>query len=309
MFNILKKLQIISCIAIILFGFNFVSALTLEFEPLVPNALPGLTTNASTVDNLGNFLGSLFKFGIALAVALAVIMCIWGGIEYMTTDSWQKKSDGERKIKDSLSGLALALSSYFILYIINPNLVDFTNNKLVNGLGNLSTTTPVAGPALAVPPAPIGSQEWSQQHPCNDCVDVFSKGMICKEAPCKANDLFLQHVKIAYDNAIAKGIFIRITEGWPITAAHTVGGCHDHGNCVDINLDNRSIDGRDGPVYAADPVNVRKLYESLTTTYGASLHVLFESFHCPDYPFITNCLVTANTNGQHFHISLDPSGD
>jgi len=103
----------------------------LAVEPytrLVPDAFAGFETNTPG-NSLGKFLGGVFNFGIAAAVTLALIMIIWGGIIYMTTDSWTGKEDGKSKIKDALWGLGLALVSYLILYTINPCLVDFLGNK------------------------------------------------------------------------------------------------------------------------------------------------------------------------------------
>ena len=70
-------------------------------------------------------LGYVFNFGLAIAVVLALVMIIWGGIEYMTTDSWEGKNDGKTRIQNALYGLGLALASYLILYTINPCLVQF----------------------------------------------------------------------------------------------------------------------------------------------------------------------------------------
>lgn len=107
----------------------FVSAATVEYTPLVQDAFSGLGNQSGTGFGLGVFLGQVFNFGIAAAVALAVIIIIWGGIEYMTTDSWSGKDEGKKKIQDAFYGLGLALASYLILYTINPCLVIFTANS------------------------------------------------------------------------------------------------------------------------------------------------------------------------------------
>lgn len=296
------------------FGFQIASAL--DFVPLEPNAFPGVDTSTG-VSNLANFLGQMFKFGIALAVALAVIMCIWGGIEYMTTDSWQKKSGGQKKINDSLKGLALALSSYLILYLINPNLVDFSNNTVIGGLPATSTTTPLIVPVLAPVGGPtgIGTTEWYQAHPCDNCVPVSSVGLVCKDdphrlLPCQANQILLLHVKKAIDSAAVAGVTARITEGWPVTISHP--GCHDKGLCVDIAPYNTS-DENDA-AYKSNVNNIRALYIALVTTYdGVNLaQVLFESPNCSDYPFISTtapnfrCIASSETGatGGHFHVKL-----
>ncbi len=114
------------------------------YIPLEPSAFPG-TENAT--NNLGGFLGQAFNYIIALAVVLALIMIIWGGIEYMTTDSFSGKDDGKKKIQNAFWGLGLALVSYLVLSTINPCLVDFTGsdqcknaNTLIMGSGK--TTSP-----------------------------------------------------------------------------------------------------------------------------------------------------------------------
>jgi len=110
------------------------------YTPLEPNAFAGFNTTSPTGNSLADFLGNVFSFGIAAAVVLALIMIIWGGIEYMTTDSWQNKDDGKKRIQDALLGLGLALISYLILFTINPCLVDFMGNKGCNTTNTFLTT-------------------------------------------------------------------------------------------------------------------------------------------------------------------------
>lgn len=116
------------------------------YTPLEPGALPGVTESST---NLGAFLGTVFNFGIAAAVVLALIMIIWGGIEMMTSDSWMKHDSGKKKITDALMGLGLALVSWLLLYTINPNLVTFNGNLLL-GTG-AKTTAPQTTSAPANP--------------------------------------------------------------------------------------------------------------------------------------------------------------
>ena len=100
-----------------------------DYVPLVPGAFAGFDTSTASGNSFADFIGKVFQFGIAAAVALALIMIIWGGIEYMTTDSWQHKESGMTRIQDALWGLGLAFVSYIILNTINPCLVDFTGSK------------------------------------------------------------------------------------------------------------------------------------------------------------------------------------
>ena len=100
---------------------------------------PGLWKSAKITDdgkisttNLGDFLNKVFGFGIAVAVALSIVVIMIGGIQYMTTDSWNKKEEGKERIKNALYGLVLALASWLILYTINPCLVTFSDNRCSN---------------------------------------------------------------------------------------------------------------------------------------------------------------------------------
>jgi len=77
--------------------------------------------------SLQNYLIYLFKLLIAVAVFLAVIMIIFGGFKYMTTEAFSGKSDARATIEHAVEGLLLALASYLILYTINPNFVNISN--------------------------------------------------------------------------------------------------------------------------------------------------------------------------------------
>ena len=96
---------------------------------LEPNAFVGLNTQTTNSNSLSTFLGQAFNFGIAAAVVLALVMIVWGGVTYMTTDSWTGKDEGKKKVQEALYGLGLALVSYLILYTINPCTVDFFGSK------------------------------------------------------------------------------------------------------------------------------------------------------------------------------------
>ncbi len=61
---------------------------------------------------------------IAVAAAAAVFMIVWGGLQYMTTDSWGGKTEGRKKATDAVIGLLMVLSTYIILKTVNPALVN-----------------------------------------------------------------------------------------------------------------------------------------------------------------------------------------
>jgi len=114
--------KITAVIPSIVFLFTAIPTYALEYIKLEPDAFPGITASS----DLTVFLSQVFNFGIAATVALSLVMIIWGGIIYMTTDSWNGKEDGKAKITNALYGLGLALISWLLLYTINPCLVDFS---------------------------------------------------------------------------------------------------------------------------------------------------------------------------------------
>lgn len=74
--------------------------------------------------SISDYVGYIFKFSIALAAFLAVIMIIYAGFEYMLSESLTNKSDAKDKLKNAITGLIMIFSSYLILRTIDPRLVQ-----------------------------------------------------------------------------------------------------------------------------------------------------------------------------------------
>ncbi len=131
--NFLKKnKRLIAFLSLTLFlfiGFGIFAqqaqAEVLNYVPLAP--LPGIPADGNI--NLGAYLKAIFKFGIGLAIGGAVLMMIVGGFEYAVAESLTGKSGAKDRIQNALFGLLLALSSYLILYTLDPNFLklDFFN--------------------------------------------------------------------------------------------------------------------------------------------------------------------------------------
>lgn len=102
----------------------------LEPLPCIPgtasdkNCVNGVTTDMPIDD----YLGYIYKFAIAIAAFLAVIMIIWGGFQYMTVESFTGKSSAKKTIQDAAWGLFMVLASYIILKTIDPRLVAVDTN-------------------------------------------------------------------------------------------------------------------------------------------------------------------------------------
>lgn len=73
---------------------------------------------------IGQYVGAVYRYGVALAAALAMLMITIGGAVWLTAGgSSERVSTAKSFIVSAISGLLLALLSYVILYTVNPRLV------------------------------------------------------------------------------------------------------------------------------------------------------------------------------------------
>lgn len=79
--------------------------------------------------NLGDLLANLYYFLLGLVGISALVMFVWGGIEYMLAGD-RDPSKAKERMKNAVYGLVLALTSWLILYTINPDLVARLNINL-----------------------------------------------------------------------------------------------------------------------------------------------------------------------------------
>lgn len=128
-------------------------------EPGFVGGAPGTNVSVNFVDYAEN----AYKIFLTIVVFVTVLMFIIGGLEYMTSALPAAKSNGIKRITAAFWGLVLALSSFLILNIINPDLleirVDFAqvgqnvptapntntggnNNGNTGGGGGTGTSTP-----------------------------------------------------------------------------------------------------------------------------------------------------------------------
>ena len=123
----LRAGAILLVLSILLVGASAVNAQNPSAETyqfLAPLPFDEPTVNQGT---FSNYLNGLFKFGLGLAVVLAIIMIVIGGVQYMSTDSVSNKKDGLQHVNAALGGLLLAIFAWLILRTINP---AFLNTEL-----------------------------------------------------------------------------------------------------------------------------------------------------------------------------------
>jgi len=85
--------------------------------------IPGGPGKGSEVKSPGAYFVAIFKFGVGISIALAVLMLVIAGIEYMSPTG-SSKSDAKDRATMAILGLLLVLASYLILEAINPDLLD-----------------------------------------------------------------------------------------------------------------------------------------------------------------------------------------
>ncbi|GEM_PF-2930829 len=80
---------------------------------------------------IGDYILALYRYAIAAAGIISIIMIIFGGFQWMISGSSSDSiSSAKKKIAGAIIGLFFAILSYTILYTLNPNLVQFRNLKI-----------------------------------------------------------------------------------------------------------------------------------------------------------------------------------
>jgi hypothetical protein len=122
----------------------------IKYEPITN--IPGVTdvhqNGQPANQNPAEIFTSLYKFAIGIATILAVIMIMWGGFEYMTTEAFTGKNSAKDRITYSFVGLILLLGSYIILNTINRNLLTFKITFPTAGETGMNTAVTASQDAL-----------------------------------------------------------------------------------------------------------------------------------------------------------------
>lgn len=115
---------------------------------LISGNIPFVTDVERSGGGLGNYLNAFFNLGVGIAIALAVLVFVYNGVLYMTSDIIGKKEDAKKAFWGVIGGVLLVLSAVLILATINPDLVG------VSLEGTLGEIEPPAGGTGTPPPPP-----------------------------------------------------------------------------------------------------------------------------------------------------------
>lgn len=212
----LQKMLLVSVaiIPILIFGIGTANAQLTSYTPLESLPCIGNTCyqNQITgqVDLSSGYIKYMFALAIALAAAAAVFMIVLGGLQYMTTDSWQGKSAGLDRAKNALYGLLLVLCSYLILRTINPGLV--------------AIPTTLVAPLKIDSGGSLVDQTSGLIKSASDELNAYLATNIAKDS----QDVAQAQQTIATTNSQTSDLISTICGKYNITPATTGGNCSDY---------------------------------------------------------------------------------
>jgi hypothetical protein len=102
-------------------AFSIVHAITIDTN------IPG--TNATTTGGGGPgvFVANFYQFALIIGGVLAFGVIVYGGVKYMISGGNPSgQSDAKEWIESALLGLLLLAGAYFVLNVINPQLLNLT---------------------------------------------------------------------------------------------------------------------------------------------------------------------------------------
>ncbi len=276
---------ILACSCVWFFNFVPVTAQT-EYELLAP--VPELSQNQNgspcikdgkPCATTATYLPGLYKLMIMATTGLAVLLLIFAGIKYMSTDAFSEKGEAKGMISNVLWGLLLVMSGWIILNTVNPKLLKFDlklekiqirENKNPPG----AQTTPGSGSCtncvnLGVPGKPPGSG-------CN------TTGFCQISAPLNTRLVALNHLSPLY-----------VTESYPPTVQHE-DPCHASGTCVDATISSNTAQNVSNFIQNARSVGLNAVFEVTSQTR----YIELTRGGVP----ATNIMINPNARGEHFHI-------
>ena len=146
-----------------------------SYTLLAPLPLEGGSGGITQTVTFTQYVNGAYRFILGVAGILAVIMIIFAGFTYMTTDAFQKKESGKEMISNAVKGLLLAIGTWIILNTINPNLLNFS--LLIERPSIPTAPTQTNQSALIV-----GTVNTASEREARDLMDQY--GLHTNKEPC-----------------------------------------------------------------------------------------------------------------------------
>jgi len=215
---------------------------------------------------IGEYIAGIYNYAIGVVGILATITMMIGGVIWLTAGGNSSRiGEAQAWITSSVTGLLIALTSYMILYQINPDILKVFDGSLrIQFVEKVPDKEP-----LSTEGNPNNSQD------CNNCVTLASGRY-------KDGNMINSDIAAKLNTVNTNGINWIVSEAYPPASQHQ-SKCHYNGMCADIGI--RSD---------ATCENVTKLIAGFN---GAGFKVLNEFQGCGG-------IGTTYATGGHLHISL-----
>ncbi len=92
------------------------------YELIVP--FSGTQGASQSVTGIGQYIKTIYTFGIGFGALLAMVMIVIGAVEYTVSEAIPSKEDAKDRILQAVLGLILLIASVFIVSLINPELPE-----------------------------------------------------------------------------------------------------------------------------------------------------------------------------------------
>lgn len=106
--------------------------LSVKIPNLSPFTAPGGSfTQGYIIPYIGQYISAVYAWALGLVSVLAVAMIAWAGIKWQTAGADASRVESAKAtITNAAIGLVMALSSYLVLWTLNPKLVEFQALKI-----------------------------------------------------------------------------------------------------------------------------------------------------------------------------------
>lgn len=152
----------------------------INFTPQIPFGDTITSDDIRAGSGIAKYITNVYKYAVSVVGILAAIVLMWGGVRWLTAGgNGDAVSDAKKWIEGALSGLILIMTSYMILYFVNP---DLTNFKLIK-------ITPIEVSEKAVTERPLIVGDTCNQYLNTNNVINFNTGRTRPVSPsCRQYD-------------------------------------------------------------------------------------------------------------------------